>query len=322
MAITTQRVSERRASRYFRMRDLELLTALSRCGSMAKAAQELSISQPAVSKAIADLEASLGVKLLERDFAGARLTVYGEVLSRSAHLTLNELGQCLRDLNALADPELGEVRIGAPEPVTAGLVGAAVVNFTRRYPRAFVEVISASTSTGIFTKLRERAVDLMVGRIPKDLAADDLAVEVLFTERRFVVCGASSRWARQRKIELAQLTEAPWVVSTHGEAQTELRIVFENNALEVPRARVIANSPQLRQRLLGSGDYLTLLTTPSINALESDHFRLKRLSIDLSVLNSPLAIVTLRHRVLSPVVGRFIECLRPVAAALERKFSS
>lgn len=192
MAIAQQRASERRASRYFRMRDLELLTALSHSGSMAKAAQEVSISQPAVSKAIADLEASLGVKLLDRNFAGARLTVYGEVLSRSAHLTLNELRQCLRDLDALADPEAGEVRIGAPEPVTAGLVGGAIVNFTQRYPRAFIQVVSASTSSGRFTELRNRAVDLMVGRIPRGIAGNDVAAEVLFTERRFVVCGTQS----------------------------------------------------------------------------------------------------------------------------------
>jgi DNA-binding transcriptional LysR family regulator len=320
MAIAGARGPERRASRYFRMRDLELLNALAHSSSMAKAAQMLSISQPAVSKAIADLEGSLGVKLLDRGFAGARLTVYGEVLSRSAHLTLNELRQCLRDIDALADPEAGEVRIGAPEPVTAGLVSAAVVNFTRRYPRAFVEIVNAHTSQGTFSELRERKADLLVGRIPRDVAADDLAIEMLFTEHRFVVCGARSRWARLRKIGLAELRDGPWVVATPGEAQTELRQAFESYGLEPPRARVVSNSLQLRRSLLASGDYLTLLTMPSINAFESDHFVLKRLPIELPMLDSPFAIVTLRHRTLSPVVGRFIECLRPVAASLERKF--
>lgn len=319
MPIAATRKPERRTSRYFRIRDLELLTALAHSGSMAKAAQALSISQPAVSKAIADLEASLGVKLLDRGYAGARLTIYGEVLARSAHLTLNELRQCLRDIDALSDPEAGEVRIGAPEAVTAGLVSAAVVNFTQRYPRAVVEVVTSYTTPGVFTELRERTVDLMVGRIPKDVVADDLAVEVLFTERRFVVCGPQSRWAR-RRTTLADLRDKPWVVATPGEAQTDLRQAFESYGLEPPRARVVANSLQLRRNLLVSGDYLTLLTMPSINALESEHFALKRLPIKLSILDSPLAIVTLRHRTLSPVVGRFIECLRPVAASLERKF--
>lgn len=320
MAITRVRALERRASRYFRVRDLELLTALEHSGSMAKAAQALSISQPSVSKAIADLEASLGVKLLDRSFAGARLTVYGEVLSRSAHLTLNELRQCLRDIDALADPEAGEVRIGAPELVTAGLVSAAVVNFTRRYPRAFVEIITSSTERGTFTELRERAVDLMVGRIPRNLAADDLAAEVLFTERRFVVCGMQSHWARRRKIGLADLREAPWVVATPGEARAELRQAFESCGLEPPRPRVVASSQQLRGSLLASGDYVTLLTMVAVNAYESEDFVLKRFPIELSMLDSPFAIVTLRHRTLSPLVGRFIECLRPVAASLERKF--
>ena len=312
--------AERRASRYFRMRDLEFLTALAQTGSMAKAAQALAISQPAVSKAIADLEAALGVKLLDRSFSGTTLTLYGEVLTRSAHLTLNELQQCLRDIAALADPEAGEVRIGAPEPVTAGVLSGAVVNFSQRYPRTLIRVVAAPTSTGLFSELRERAVDVMVGRIPEKLAADDLAVEVLFTERRFIVCGAKSRWARSRKITLSELRDAAWIVATPGEAEAELRTVFESHGEDAPPAHVIANSPQLRQKLLASGDYLTLLTTPSIVAFESDHFALKRLPIDISVLDAPFAVVTLRHRTLSPVVGRFIECLRPVAAALERKF--
>lgn len=279
MAITRVHAPERRTSRYFRMRDLELLTALEHSGSMAKAAQALSISQPSVSKAIADLEASLGVKLLDRSFAGARPTVYGEVLLRSAHLTLNELRQCLRDIDALADPEAGEVRIGAPELVTAGLVSSAVVNFTRRYPRAFVEITTSSTERGTFSELRERAVDLMVGRIPRNLADDDLVVEVLFTERRFIVCGPQSPWARRRKIGLAELREALWVVATPGEASAGLRQAFEGYGLEPPRARVVANSQQLRRTLLASGDYVTLLTMTAINAYESDHFALKCLPI-------------------------------------------
>jgi DNA-binding transcriptional LysR family regulator len=318
MAITRARTLERRASRYLRMRDLELLTELAHSGSMAKAAQALSISQPSVSKAIADLEASLGVKLLDRGFAGARLTVYGEVLSRGAHLTLSELRQCLRDIDALADPEAGELRIGAPDAVTAGLVGAAVVNFTRRYPRAFVEVVTAGTTSGIFSELRERAVDLMVGRIPRDTAAADLAIEVLLMSRYFVVCGAQSRWARLRKIDLADLRDAPWTIPTPVEVQRQLRQLFESHGLEPPRARVVTDSLSLRRELLASGDYLTLLATPAVNAF--DNFAVKRLPIEHSILDTATAVVTLRHRTVSPAVARFIEILRPVAAALERKF--
>jgi DNA-binding transcriptional LysR family regulator len=318
--MSSARPRERRASRYFRMRDLELLSALARQASMAKAARELAISQPAVSKAIADLEAALGVKLLDRGFGGVQMTRYGEVVARSADATLSELRQCLRDLDGLADPEAGEVRIGAAEAVSAGFLADAVLAFTRARPRAFVEIVAARTVIGNYPELRDKRVDLMVGRVPRDLASEEIAVEVLFTERRFVVGAASSRWARRRTVALAELREAPWVVATPGEAEGELGAAFQSCGVAPPRARVIALSPQLRRKLLASGEYLALLTMPAIQAFIDEDAGLKLLPIDLSILDSPFAIFTLRNRSLSPVVEGFIASLRPAAAALERRY--
>ncbi|HKT20385.1 MAG TPA: LysR family transcriptional regulator [Stellaceae bacterium] len=314
------RPRERRASRYFRMRDLELLSALARHASMAKAARELAISQPAVSKAAADLEAALGVKLLDRGFGGVQMTPYGELVARSADTTLSELRQCLRDLDGLADPEAGEVRIGAPEAVSAGFLADAVMAFTQAHPRAFVEIVAARTVVGDYRELRDKRVDLMVGRVPGNFASEEIAVDMLFTERRFVVGATCSRWARRRAVALADLREAPWVVATPGEAEAELGAAFQSCGIEPPRARVIAQSPQLRRKLLVSGEYLALLSIPAIQAFIDEDAALKLLPIDLSLLDSPFAVFTLRNRSLSPVVENFIASLRPAAAALERRY--
>jgi hypothetical protein len=72
--------NERRISRQLKLRDLHVLMTVARCGSMGKAANQLSVSQPAISKAIADMEAALGVRLLDRNPRGVVPTIYARAL--------------------------------------------------------------------------------------------------------------------------------------------------------------------------------------------------------------------------------------------------
>src|SRR6266487_3962576 len=75
---------EARIGRRLRLRDLHVFLAVVEWGSMAKAAHRLAVTQPAVSKSIADLEHALGVRLLDRNPQGVEVTLYGSVLARRA----------------------------------------------------------------------------------------------------------------------------------------------------------------------------------------------------------------------------------------------
>src|SRR5262245_51681585 len=70
ITLITMPWDERRLSRYLTLRDLHVLMTVAKCGSMGRAAVQLAVSQPAVSKAIADMERSLGVPLLDRSPRG------------------------------------------------------------------------------------------------------------------------------------------------------------------------------------------------------------------------------------------------------------
>src|SRR5213596_414624 len=108
---------ETRIGRRLKLRDLHILLAVAQCGSMAKAAAQLGMSQPAVSKAIADMEHTLRVRLLERSPQGVEPTRYGEALIRRSDAVFNELGQGIKEIEFLADPTVGELRIGATDPL-------------------------------------------------------------------------------------------------------------------------------------------------------------------------------------------------------------
>jgi len=114
---------------------LRVLMSVVERGSMAKAAESLATSQPAISRAIADLEYSLGVCLLDRGPRGIVPTPYGHALIKRGIAIFDELKQGVQDIEFLADPTAGEVRIAAPIGWGAGLVATVIDRLARRYPR-------------------------------------------------------------------------------------------------------------------------------------------------------------------------------------------
>ena len=137
---------ESRIGRRLRLRDLHILFAVVQWGSMAKAAKQLAMSQPAVSEAIANLEEALRVRLLDRSSKGIEPTLYAHALLKRGHVVFDELRQGIRDIEFLADPSAGEVRIASGEMMVAGLLAAVIDRLSRLHPRIVVRVIQANTA--------------------------------------------------------------------------------------------------------------------------------------------------------------------------------
>src|ERR1700752_3399105 len=91
-----------------KLRDLHILLAVAEWKGMAKAARHLAVSQPVVSRAIADLEHGLGVRLLDRTPQGIELTVYGRTLLLRSLAVFDELRGSVKDIKFLSDSKLGE----------------------------------------------------------------------------------------------------------------------------------------------------------------------------------------------------------------------
>src|SRR5262249_34270889 len=94
--------------RRIRLRDLYVFFTVTQRGSMAKAAAELGITQPAVSRVIAQLEHALGARLLDRGAQGVEATMYGRALLKRGGVAFDELKQAIRDIEFLANPNVGE----------------------------------------------------------------------------------------------------------------------------------------------------------------------------------------------------------------------
>jgi len=304
--------------RRLRLRDLHLFFAVVQRGSMAKAAAHLGITQPAVSEVIADLEHTLGVRLFDRKPHGVELTSYGHVLQERGKAAFDELKQGIKDIEFLSDQSGGEVKIGCPESIAASILPAIIERLNQRYPRVQLHVTQVGTSTLEFPELHARKFDLVLARVTPltKEGVEDLQIETLFDDRLVLATGKESRWARRRKINLAELAKDRWILTPPGTFNDLLVAdVFQAHGLDMPKISVMTYSIHVRTHLLASGRYVTAIPYSTL-CLNADRFQLIQLPIDLPVRSWPVAIVTLKNRSLSPVVERFIECAREVAKSL------
>lgn len=308
-----------RIGRWLKLRDLHLLMTVVQCGSMAKAASELGVSQPAVSKAIADMERTLGLRLLDRSRNGIAPTAYGRALAKRGVIIFDELKQGVQELEFLADPAVGSLRIGSTESVAAGMLPAIVEHFCRMHPAVQLDVAQTVISTLHFRELRERSIDLLIGRVPTAFTEDDLQADIVYDDQVVVVAGRQSKWARSRNLKLADLDGACWILPPPGTLPGHLAVeLFRDGGAEMPRTPITTLSMHLCCKLVATGQYVALLPS-SIVRFGGRNLPLKVLPIRLRAQPRPIGIVTLKNRMLSPVATRFVESVRQVLAGKPKK---
>jgi DNA-binding transcriptional LysR family regulator len=310
---------ENQLGRRLKLRDLHVFFAVAARGSMAKAAAQLEVTAPTVSEVIADLEHALGVKLFDRSPQGVETTIYGKALLRRGLVAFDELKQGIRDIEFLADPTVGELRIGCTESISAATLPMIIDRFSKQYPGVVLDVEDIDFRSFV-PKLRDRTFDLVLTRrgLP---GADrepihDLNIEILFDDELVVAAGMHTRWARRRKIDLAELADQRWILSAPGTWNYGvLAEAFQSRGLDMPSLSVKTLSVHLRTNLLATGQFVTAFPR-SVLHLYADRFLLKALPLDLPVRPWPVRLLTLKDRTLSPLVERFIECSRDVVKSI------
>ena len=312
-----------RVAHRLKLRDLRLLDTVVRWGSMAKAANQLNLSQPAISKAIAEMERLLGVRLIDRGRQGVEPTPHGLALLKRGVAIYDELRQGVAEIEQLSDPTAGEVRIAAPEPLAAGLVTVLIAQFTQKYARASVyvtqtPVASLHIHTPRYRDVRERLVDLVIAPIFEPTIDDDLANEPLFNDRPLVVTGSENPWARRRSVMLGDLLNEPWVFQPPDTiaGQTHLD-AFQLAGVGLPRRQIKSVSVQVQVGLVASHRYFTILPE-SMLRFSASRLSLKALPIKLKNEPFNVGIVTLKKRTVTPAAQEFIRMAREITKPLRQ----
>jgi DNA-binding transcriptional LysR family regulator len=298
-----------RIGRRIKLQDVHVLMTVVQAGSMNKAARQLNTSQPNISKSIADLEQAIGVRLLDRHRQGVQPTEFGRALLDGGSVVFDELRQTVKNIEFLADPTAGEIRIGSSPLLAATFVSAVIDRLRGRYPRIKFHLVTGLPET-LLEGLRDRSVDLLIARKFGRITDERTDFEFLFEEPCVVAVGAQSIWARRRKIALSELAKEPWVLPLPGSnAVWSAFEALRAGGLPHPNTAVMTDSLQVRMSLLATGRFLTILL---YSALRLPGPKLKALPIALPTRSSN-GIVTLKDRTLNPVAKLFVDTARQLA---------
>jgi DNA-binding transcriptional LysR family regulator len=307
-----------RIGRRIKLSDLHVLLAVAQTGSMSKAASALSVSHPVVSRSISDLERNLGVRLLDRNPRGVELTAYGRAMLHRSHAAFDELHQGVKDIESLADPTAGEVRIGTTETLAASFISSVIDRLSRRYPRIAFHV-SAEGNQVRQRRLQERRADVLIYRMFDSSRDDELSFNYLFDSPYVIAAGMRNPWVRRRQIKLAELMNELWALPPPDNPfGSFVENAFHAGGFDVPKATVIALAPEMRANLMRTGRYLSIVPEFWLQFPERHSF-IKKLPVELPIASAPIGIITLKNRTPSPVVQRFIDCARDVAKPLARR---
>lgn len=307
--------AERLKSR-LKLRDLDILLAVVDTGSMGKAAGRLGLSQPAISKSIADLEHALGVRLLDRSRQGAEPTLYGRALVKRGVAMFDELRQGIEDIDFLSDPAAGQLRIGASEVVARSIVAQAIIQLSRRHPKMDFRVTIGDTAP-LNRLLAERKIELAISRLA-DPIEPEFGTTALFEDSLFVATGPGSRWLTRNRIDLAEIMDEPWVqIQPDSFFGSQVVEAFRASGFATPRQAVTTPSLMLRDELIRTGRFLTM-----VGRLSLGFPPIRPLPVKVVSPSAVIGITLLKNRSLSPLGEIFVKTIRdiskPLAGRLQR----
>jgi DNA-binding transcriptional LysR family regulator len=307
-----------RIGRRLKLRDLHILLAVVQSGNMAKAARALSVSHPVISKAITDLERTVGHPLFDRTPHGVEPTIFGRALLKRGIAVFDELQQGVKELEFLADPTAGELSVGCTDAIAAGLLSATIDRLLKRYPRLVFRTLHSDAHTLPLTHLRERKIELVVTRLQVPISEDEMEVDVLFNERPVIVAGATSKWVRRRLVKLAELIGEQWILTPIDVTpESPVFEAFRTTGSNMPAPSVLSFSHSLRISLLATGKYLTVVPGSALQFAKGGAL-LKKVPVELLGGIRPVVIIYLKNRTLSPVAKLFVEHVRGITKNLKQ----
>ncbi|HEX7932664.1 MAG TPA: LysR family transcriptional regulator [Paraburkholderia sp.] len=296
-----------------RFRHLQLLELLGRTRNLRIAAEQMHITQPAATKILSDLEAMFGAALFERLPREMKPTDLGTLSVRYASTTLSDLGKFSSEFATLKNGGYGHLTVGFIPASAAQLVTEAIKEIQRRRPRLIIKLVEQS-SDQLATWLEERRLDVMVGR-PTDPRHEALFHMVdLLAEPARVVAGRHHPLLKQRRMEITDLGEWPWILYPQGTAMRQLfEETFAAAGMVAPVGIVETPSIFSTLELLQATDMISLQPQAAMNKYVN-HGLLGYLNVPIRRSMSNYSVITRKDEGTSQVMNEFVAILLAIAA--------
>ena len=295
-----------------KLKHLQLLIALDQFRHLGQTAQFLSVSQPAVSKTLGEIERMFDARLFARSTKGTEPTATGETVIRFARHVIAEYEKTRDALQMAQDGSTGRVSVGAMVVATPVLLAQALVRFKQAMPAATV-LVEEGDLTRLLPRLRMGELELIVGRLEPGYAAPDLHTEALCQEAMCLICAPQHPLAALKRVGWPQLQAQRWVMPPPwATSRAKLHQLFHKNRLNPPTDCVESASflvTLTQVQALGAVGFVARNVGRSLQAQGLAHVLPVALPMDLP----PLGVIRLSSQVLGPPAQRLMADIRAVA---------
>jgi DNA-binding transcriptional LysR family regulator len=300
---------ERWITRKFRLRHVELVAELYDCRSMLKAAKRLSLTQPTVTKALQDVEATLGVKLFERSNRGLEPTAYGEIFARHAKIVLAQLRHAAEELESLRAGYSGKVTVGTLLAASASILPDAIALLKQQRPGVAISVV-VGTYDILMPSLLVGDLDMVLGRLPEEGRSRALLYEEFYAEPIRLVARRGHPLTRRRRLTLRDLANEAWLLPLpETELRRQIERAFVDAGAPLPRNVIESVSILTNRALLRKSDCIGVM--PYHVALDDvEQGLLSFLPVKLKAIETPVGAILRAPGELPPAASALLECLR------------
>jgi DNA-binding transcriptional LysR family regulator len=298
-----------------KLKHLQLLVALDEFRHLGRASEFLSLTQPAVSKSLAEIERMFGLDLFVRSTRGTEPTPYGETVVRFARSVLADFGRTRDEISAVASGAAGRTSVGAMVVAMPVLLTQAVALLKSRSALSTV-FIEEGDLTRLLPRLRVAELDLVVGRLEPGYAAPDLETEALYEEPMSLICRPDDGLLRKRRPGWPDLATRSWVMPPPwASSRIKLNQLFYQQGLNPPvdvveTASFLATLSVVRQR-----PAIGFVARSVARHIEREGL-VKVLGIPVPIELPAVGIITMRGRLRTPATLQLMACLREVAGGL------
>lgn len=241
-----------------RLGQLRDFLSILEAGSVRGAARRLTVSQPALTKSLRQLEGELGVKLFQRTPTGVVPTRFGKALSVRARAVRAELRKAEEELGKLTGNEYGSVAVGVGTVVTTLVMPRALQQFREEFPQARVRVMEGMPHT-LLPLLRDETLDLVVGARPSGPIDGAFRFRPMFRSPRAVV--ARKGHPRASAVSIAELADVDWLGLPPFGHWSEIQAPLTPPILQNARQMIECDSYNSVVALLASTDMMAILST-------------------------------------------------------------
>lgn len=295
------------------VRHLRLVAAITAEGNLLRAADLLHMTQSAVTKALQDAEARMGVALFERTNRGVVPTTFGANLAAHARLILAQIGKAEQAMDDLRDGTAGQVTIGTLLAGSADLLPEAIARLQRDLPNLVVKV-EEGTNDLLMPALRSGELDLVLGRLPEFRDREGVRQQHLITDFAQVIARRDHPLAARSDLTLADLRSCDWILpSPTTTLRRQIDKAFRDEGLDPPAHCVETVSFLTTRRLLHLTDYLAVWPV-QLAELEVRAGTVVALPVALPTTMRPIGISTRADDVMSPAAAHLVRYLQEVAA--------